>query len=321
MNILVTTVCNRRCPYCFASDQIGTGLGSQPGESRFITHDNFAKALAFAARTERVIGILGGEPSLHPDFPALIEQTWAAGLDAKIFTNGCWSEDALEAVACLTGRTSRNLRLVVNTNHPDITPEKERVAQRRLFAKLPEHCSLSFNIHSLDYDAGFLVDFIVKYRLMRDIRLGLASPLVEGPSAFIAAEDFPQVAPLIMALSERCDAEDIHLGFDCGFTLCMFSAEQLGLLKLRGADIKCYCEPALDINVDLSSWACFPLASLGKADSIDEFCDAHEMQRHFKDRFFALYSSGSLPECVGCKQLKRKRCAGGCGAHVYRRYA
>lgn len=323
MNILVTTVCNRRCPYCFAVSRVSnapTKIGAER-ESTFITKENFSRALAFAAGHEPVVGILGGEPSLHPDFANLIELTWAAGLDAKIFTNGTWPEKTVAAVENLAGRTTKNLRLIVNTNHPDITPDAEAVAQNRLFSRLAEHCSLSFNIHSLKQDLDFLVDIILKHGLMRDIRLGIAAPLAEQTSEFIPVADYPKTAPLIMLLAERCDANDIHVGFDCGFTLCMFTAEQLGQLRLWGADFKASCGPVIDIGIDLTAWACFPLATLSKSVSIDEFRDSRELGRYFDDFFAPLYNTGALQECVGCKHLRRKRCWGGCAAHTYRRYA
>jgi len=323
MNILVTTVCNRRCPYCFAASRISKAQENvADGQgSPYISAANFDRALAFAAKHEPVVGILGGEPSLHPQFSGLIEQTWAAGFHAKVFTNGIWTEKTLAAVENLPGRTSENLRLIINTNHPDITPGQENAAQQRLFSRLPEHCSLSFNIHSLQQELGFLVDVILNHGLRHDIRLGIAAPLAEQASEFIPVSDYPQTAPLIMALAERCDAHDIHIGFDCGFTLCMFTPEQLGLLQTWGADFKATCGPVVDVGVDLTAWACFPLATLCKSVSIDEFRDSSDLSRHFEEYFDSLYSTGALPECLDCRHLKRKRCQGACAAHTYRRYA
>ncbi len=323
MNILVTTVCNRHCPYCFAASRVSNPSADAEGgqETSYISAENFGLALQFASRNEQIVGILGGEPSLHPEFVSLIEQTWAAGFCAKVFTNGVWSEESVDAVGGLSERSPSNLRLVVNTNHPDITSVSEWSSQQRLFSRLPAHCCLSFNIHTLDQDLGFLVDFITTYGLMREIRLGIAAPLAEQSSEFIPISDYPKVAPLVMALAERCDAHNIRIGFDCGFTLCMFTPEHLGLLYMWGADFKASCGPAIDVGVDLTAWACFPLATLSKSVSISEFRDSFELGRYFEEYFDPLYSTGALTECVGCKHLKRKRCTGGCAAHTYRRYA
>ncbi len=323
MNILITSVCNRRCPYCFAASRISNSPENAEGEldTSFISVENFDRALEFASKKEQIVGILGGEPSLHPHFARLIEQTWAAGFCAKVFTNGVWSEKAVDEIEKLPARSTANLRLVVNTNHPDITSAAESTAQQHLFSRLPEHCCLSFNIHSLNQDLSFLADLITQYGLMREIRLGIAAPLAEQASEFVPIADYRKVAPLVMALAERCDSHNIRIGFDCGFTLCMFTPEQLGLLYTWGADFKASCGPAIDVGVDLTAWVCFPLATLSKSVSITDFRDSFELGRYFEEFFDPLYSTGALPECIGCKHLKRKRCSGGCAAHTYRRYA
>jgi len=303
-------------------DQVAlTGALEAEQGSSTISLADFDRALAFSSKHEPVVGILGGEPSLHPHFSALIERTWAAGFCAKVFTNGIWTETTLAAVEGLAGRTPDNLRLIVNTNHPDITPQTESAAQQRLFSRLPEHCGLSFNIHSLQQELGFLVDVILNHGLRRDIRLGIAAPLAEQASEFIPVSDYPQTVPLIMALAERCDAHDIHIGFDCGFTLCMFTPEQLGLLQTWGADFQAICGPVVDVGVDLTAWACFPLATLCRSVSIDAFRDSRELSKHFEEYFESLYSTGALPECIDCRHLRRKRCKGACAAHTYRSYA
>lgn len=323
MNILITNFCNRRCPYCFAAARVSYDSISKEAEqkSRFISPEDFERALVFAAQSEPAVGILGGEPSLHPEFAGMIERTWAHGLDAKIFTNGIWSEKTVAAVERLEGRTPRNLRFIVNTNHPDITPEAERKTQQRLFSRLPEHCSLSFNIHSTKQEMDFLVDLIVNQGLSRDIRLGIAAPLAEQASEFIPVSEYPQLAPLIIELARLCDLHNVHLGFDCGFTLCMFTAEQLGLLQLYGADFRANCGPAIDVGTDLSVWACFPLATLSKPASLNQFEDHRQIVNHFEQCFEPLYRTGALTECLDCKHLNRGRCSGGCAAHAYRNFA
>ena len=121
------------------------------------------------------------------------------------------------------------------------------------------------------------MNLILKHGLRRDIRLGIAAPLAEQASEFIPVSDYAQATPLIVALAERCDAHDIHIGFDCGFTLCMFTPEQLGLLQTWGADFKAICGPVVDVGIDLTAWACFPLATLSKSVSIDQFRDSREL--------------------------------------------
>ena len=141
---------------------------------------------------------------------------------------------------------------MVNVNEPGSTPAAQRASQDRLLARLSRWCSLSFNVYRAECDPSFLVDLILRHRTRRSIRLGLAQPLAAQRSQHLEAADYRLVAPAIVALAQRCGEHDIRLGFDCGFTLCMFTPEQLKELMLAGYRIKTTCVPALDIGTDLS---------------------------------------------------------------------
>ncbi|MFH2010811.1 MAG: radical SAM protein [bacterium] len=323
MNILLTSECNRRCSYCFAAERISYDAdGATPHQApRFMSRESFGACLELAQRSkQRTIGVLGGEPSLHPDFVRLLEDAWDKGLRTKIFTNGCWPKKHLEAVVKRAPEAGRLLRLVVNLNHPLETPMRERQAQHQFLQALGTHCALSFNIHSAALDPLFLVEVVRSYHTRRDIRLGVAQPLAEAGNSHIDVDDYRKMVPALMRLMEACDRSDIQMGFDCGFTLCMFTAEELGRLRLAGARFKSDCGPVVDVGTDLSVWACFPLSTLSSGVSLTDFENLRELVQYFRKRFDRLYRTGALRECVDCKHRRRKHCSGGCAAHVYRRY-
>ena len=322
MNVLLTNRCNRRCPYCFASERISYTVagGRRRVAPPFIAPDDFRKVVAFAAKSrQRSLGILGGEPSLHPHFADLLAVALGAGLDAKVFSNGIWRPAQIEAVAEVAAASRGHLHLVLNVNEPALTPAAQRAAQDRLLARLGRWCSLSFNVYRAGCDPSFLVDLILRHRSKRNIRLGLAQPLAAQRSQHLEAADYQLVAPAIVALARRCGEHDIRLGFDCGFTLCMFTPEQLGELMLAGCRVKAACVPALDIGTDLSAWACFPLSALASEVKLTDFDDAEQLHDYFRERYGRLYAAGALPACIGCPQRRRHQCAGGCAAHAYRR--
>ena len=65
-NISLSSRCNLHCPYCFAHETMGAGSGD-------ITLENFDAALEFLTRTGPVnIGLIGGEPTLHPHFDEIV---------------------------------------------------------------------------------------------------------------------------------------------------------------------------------------------------------------------------------------------------------
>ena len=64
MNIAITNYCNLKCPYCFANKFIES-------EKQSITEDQLDKILDFLFysnlnKYKHKIGIIGGEPTLHP---------------------------------------------------------------------------------------------------------------------------------------------------------------------------------------------------------------------------------------------------------------
>ncbi len=324
MNVLVSNTCNRRCSYCFAAERVSYTTRQQ-SEARaappFISEDDFERAVEFACRNRvRKFGILGGEPSTHPRFVSLLERALAGGLDVKVFTNGMWRPRDIEAVAGFGGDARRRLTLVTNLNQPDETPDHERRRQERFLEELGRCALPSFNIYRLGFDPLFLVDTIERHAMRRHIRLGVAQPLAEHDSEFIAVEDYPRLAPTLMALAEACDSRDITIGFDCGFTLCMFTPEQIGRLQLAGCRFKASCGPAVDVGTDLSVWACFPLSTFARGAALDDFGSLAEIVDHFAEEYDRLYWTGVLPQCIDCRHRRRRQCPGGCAAHVYRSF-
>jgi hypothetical protein len=322
MNILLTNRCNRRCPYCFAAERVGLageGAPARPAPES-ISNEDFERALLFAVRSgERSVSLLGGEPSLHPEFPALLSRALATRrLRVKVFTNGVWPVEHRETVAAaLESRALRRLAIIVNVNSPSLSSADERREQAALFEALGPVCSLSCNVHSTELDLRPLLDLFDEHpTLRRHVRVAIAQPLAAGKSEFVPVRDYEKVAPRIMELVEACDERDITVGFDCGFTLCMFSTEELGRLVQAGVLPRATCEPCIDVGTDLSVWACFPLSVRAPAVALENFETTAALRAHFRATLYELYDAGALDECGACRFFRREQCAGGCAAHL-----
>jgi organic radical activating enzyme len=68
-NIAILNYCNLKCEYCFADDMIHE-------ESSAVTLEDFQKILEFTAKVPGMnhIGIIGGEPTLHPQFDEILKE-------------------------------------------------------------------------------------------------------------------------------------------------------------------------------------------------------------------------------------------------------
>lgn len=80
VHLQLTTLCNLNCPRCFyRSEQ----------ESRHLdTHIALELIEEWGAKGVRALALGGGEPSLHPDLPRIVEQAKRQGLRVSLTTNG-----------------------------------------------------------------------------------------------------------------------------------------------------------------------------------------------------------------------------------------
>jgi len=240
-------------------------------------------------------------------------------METRVFTNALWRESDIEQLARLDKKYHKMIHIVVNVNQPDETPDTEKERQEHFLKTLAPFCSLSFNIYREDFNPLFLVDIITRCNTRKNIRLGIAEPLAELRSNHVDIVNYKALTPAIVGLAEICDRENIAIGFDCGFILCMFTEEQIGRLILANVNFVSTCGPVVDIGTDLSAWACFPLSTFSQGVNMEEYASLEELIAYFEKRFRRLYRTGALNECIDCRYRKRNQCRGGCAAHVYRR--
>ena len=82
--------------------------------------------------------------------------------------------------------------------------------------------------------------------------------------------------------------------------------------------LRARCGPTVDVGTDLSAWACFPLSTCSERVRLDDFPSLPSLVQHFQGQFESLYGHGVFDECAECRHRRRKQCAGGCAAQVYR---
>ena len=71
-NLEITRICNLQCNYCFAKDSLSET--HQPGSQKLISLKSFENHLDFLDRSNiDQIRLIGGEPTMHPQFDEIIE--------------------------------------------------------------------------------------------------------------------------------------------------------------------------------------------------------------------------------------------------------
>jgi hypothetical protein len=319
-NILLTTRCNRSCPYCFAKRE----MSSSPKDS-LMSWDNLIYIADFLkANWQRNISLLGGEPTIHPGVADFILYLLERGFDVTVFTNGMLSPSRLkEFKKHLTAISIEQLSFVCNLNDPVQTPasgdETERIHQ--FLSVFGPWAIPGFNIYTPDFRLEFIFDFINRYGMKRHIRLGVTHPVPGKESDFIRVDNMRPIIERLCSYRKLFDSFRVTPGLDCGFPICKFTDEELGWMHRMRITSHFSCGPAFDIAPDMGLYHCFPLSNYHRK-SLFEFDSMRQIDEHFaqlRDHIKAEIP-GIYPECDGCRYQEEGVCGGGGICQVLNRF-
>ena len=306
-NISLTNKCSRNCSYCF----VKKSNPHNPKKNTFMTLHLFEQALDFLERSAiKQVRLLGGEPTLHPEFPQIIKKVFDRKLYLVIFSNGLLSEALIQLLEHIP---KDKTTILINTATPGEALPDELRQQQAAFRRLGLHIVLGLNIHSRQQELDFLIDLIHKYHLTPRVRLGLAHPVLGAANHFLNPKFYPVIGEKIYFFIKSAQENGVEIVFDCGFVPCMFPSELFELTGKRPQDIAQRCNPILDILPDGNVISCYPLADLGEIPlPIDH--DSKWLREKFSDRLFQFQKFGIYPQCTICDLFKQGICFGGCKA-------
>ncbi|MDH5509212.1 MAG: radical SAM protein [Nitrospinota bacterium] len=319
MNIIICDVCNRSCPYCFASLKMSLPKNGEPDNDNghYISMENFRRCLEFLKRSgEKKLKLLGGEPTAHPEFIKLVSTGLAEGFHVSVFSNGIWSSAVR---SFFKEEKTASVDFLINVNERSIQKERETVLQEKSLAVVGRRARLSFNIYNDDFDLLFAGDLIEKFALKKEIRLGLAHPVVGAENAYPADTSLNAMGKRLVTQMRQLERRDILSAFDCGFPLCMFDEADYAALITCTTGFISICEPIIDVGADLSVWPCFPLTKVANT-TLDAFPDRSSMVEAYEKTMAPLRQMGSMDECIDCKYMKRGQCCGGCVGRTIRNW-
>ena len=316
-NLMIAEVCNLECAYCFAGEHMRAVKAS--GAPAFISTEAFEERLDLLDRLG--IGearLIGGEPTLHPQFAALVQRARQRGKRVAVFSHGVLSGRALD---CLAAIRPEDCTVLVNANAQGRAQAEKRIFARRaeVLRALGERVLLGYNIYQVDFAADFLLPLILETGSRKAIRLGLAQPALGGQNACLHPKQYPRLGPKIAGFARRASQAGITLEFDCGFVRCMFSESELETLDQAGVKVGWHCGPVPDIDLGGMARHCFPLASrvgaaTQAANSFAALVDA------LADQVRSYRIAGIYRECSACKYKLSGACSGGCLANTLARF-
>lgn len=318
-NVLLTQQCVRSCPYCFAKKHMAD---SEPDD--ILTWDNMIYiADLMESSGEMGLSLLGGEPTLHPQFVDFVLYLLERRFHVNVFTSGILSDKMFNEVErALSAVSPERISFVVNVNNPDKSSFSE-LEQVRRFLKAFGHISTpGFNIYKPDFNLDFILQYINEYGLHRHIRLGLAHPIPGQHNTYVTIDKMREMANRVVSYLPMLERLKIKAGFDCGFPLCLFTDDQIGkLYKHNSGRLSFSCGPAIDIGPDMTVWGCFPLSQIHKK-SIYEYNSLHEIRDYYRNLHQRVRTevAGIFDECDECHYREEQLCQGGCLAHSYNHF-
>lgn len=314
MNILFTNFCNRSCVYCFAKGKLALDRKSQDSH---ISFKNLKIIINFLKTSKQTtVGILGGEPTLHPHFKKAITMILTEGLNIKIYSNGIIRKDI---ISFLQSIDRNKWEMLLNINDLKSYTNKEWSRIHNVLKMLNKQITLGFNIYMVDFDAEFLIELIKKYELRNVVRLGTASPLYKQNNKFLSLKDHKKIAPKIVQFAKKCDVLDISVTFDCNFNLCSFTEKELGQLFYYNSPLETDCPTVIDVGPDLTLWRCFATSMIWNK-KLTDFTNLDEINRFYMNKFKTFQRVGVLDKCFRCKYLRRQQCSGGCLGHTLKSF-
>lgn len=328
-NIMMTDICNLRCPYCFANEFVNK-------DSNEISEENFDKAVDFIIGdgTHKTVGLIGGEPTLHSKFDILLRKLIRnCHVHAiVVYTNGILLDKYWDLM------TNPKVHLLINCNSPSDIGGKCFQRMERNLDKLfldkqfHEQATLGINMYSPMFQFDYLLTLLKRYDLHR-VRVSLTVPNTDAGRNVDAHLYFKQMKPRMFEFFHALLSSEIIPNFDCNkIPHCLLSEDDLLSFKkyldipfIRNHiqlsninNIRVRCRPVIDIRQDLTAVRCFGLSEYTKTN-IEDFKSISDLELYYIGSIDAFaYNSAYSSKCADCYERKVLSCTGGCLAFKIR---
>lgn len=315
-NIAITTYCNLHCPYCFANEMIETEQKNNIEISRFKEIVNW---LTNNPTPIGRIGIIGGEPTLHPKFNEILEYLEKISLEKNIpsilFTNGIYLNkyindipNSMKILLNYNIKTamseeqynslSKNIDILYKKGWLDTTPGRD--------SKVTIGCNLCREID----DYSWFFDLVKKYKLLA-VRISVTAP-TSAENLKDKYNYYTSMKEKFLSFVDFAIENQIILNKDCNqIPLCYFDADELKKITAVCIPKEDHlCEPVVDITPDFMASSCFGAYEL--VNCLD-FNNYNEVAQYllYKKMVPNILNNNDYP-CNNCKKHELLQCQGGC---------
>lgn len=318
MNIMSNKPCNYDCDYCFANKE----MTKTDDPDLFITMENFKKAVEFSIKSKEYnIGIIGGEPTLHPKIRKLIKYA----LDQKqlravtLFTNG-------HDLSVLDGLWSEKLNVVLNYNAMETIGKKEfqnvtsNIKEAFKDYSKRNRITLGVNMYKENFEYLDIIDTLKEINYQRELRVSIAVPRDKSVGSL---QYFRNMKRSVFEFFKELDLIDIVPVYDCNLMPeCITTREEKEWLRELGKKMKSkrpsnlishsMCRPVLDVLPDLRAIRCFGMSE-DHSVKIENFKNTEQIRGLFTKNIDNVAVNIPMDdECLNCKSFHTGQCIGGC---------
>lgn len=318
ISLIINSKCNQKCKYCFAYDTLHDN-------NNIMSLDTIRQVIDFQLKAndpmlKYSIGIVGGEPTLHPQFQDIIDiltnHYHTNHICSVIFTNGTrLHEYDIDNDAGIRG--------LINVNHPDMVGAGSynntfHSIRKYIYNKENPLFTIGTNIYPGLTDYSFIFD-IAKQNNISEIRAAVVCPDGEFKNLRNNREEYfeKSIKPFI-AFCEQAIKNDVKINMDCcKIPACYFTEAQKDIVKKACIIYSCIsghfepvCLPHIDIHPDLSVTHCFI-----RPENIymNDFETPDLLNNYIYNNWIIPMRKGmKYGRCASCSSFEYNTCIGGC---------
>jgi MoaA/NifB/PqqE/SkfB family radical SAM enzyme len=278
-----------------------------------MSEETFTGIIEWISKTSHVksIHLMGGEPTLHPEFEWFVEYLLARDYQITVFSNLA----TRQAHSYAEKLFDLPIAWVVNINPPNSWNENQKTRITDALKTLNKKATITFNIMPDDDNNTWAMELVREYGLDKRIKVGFLLPTLTGSNYYLNDEQAVTVAGKIVRLAQETSSENIRFEYECGVPTCLFTSEQLGILWKTGSAFNSCCFSRMDITPDGKVIYCLPLATKF-AVHFSEFPTYVDAKNWFEKKLQPYRRLGRTENCHKCNLLRHDSCNGGCLATI-----
>ncbi len=317
-NLEVTNVCNLDCPFCFAQEYIGNAAVEK--KQKFISIPDYQSELDFLDRSKiEQVRLIGGEPTLHPEFPLLLELAKNRNKKIMVFSNGLMPARAVESLLSINSNDCVVLINIVASRRNSTISVREQQRRFAVIRTLGDRVVLGHTISTPNFSLGNTISLVNQLGCRKIVRVGLSHPASPKYESAIHPRQYKHIGQRLFEFAREAHQDGVRFELDCGFVPCMFTEEQANLLNSYNTILRWNCSPVLDVHISGTMIMCFPNDGLVNIQ-LSPDSEAQKARDEMMAKTAIYRHIGIFPECSICDFKRTQICSGGGLEHIKYRF-